>query len=140
MKRSFFLLVAWIFYAPLVLVTVLYELIAIDYLFGTEPPSMITLAAMTTPIYTVALMSIPILIRWVLKNTTWGTFAVFMFMLAVALALRGVHHQALQNMVFAIVFALLSVAALLSAGYFMYRNVRHIKALVQHAHTRNRLR
>lgn len=93
MNRTVLLGFAWVAYAILLLWSILCVVAGAPYyfavVFGTEINVEAVYASMNLSLYSVLLLGVPLLIRWKLRSVTWGTFAIYSFLLGMAIALRG---------------------------------------------------
>lgn len=138
MKRSLILALSWVVYIGLLGMIILCEVSGMGYFFEMDFDPRVVTAGMYLSIYYTIPLAIPIFIRWKLKNATWGTFAVYMFVLAVALGLQGVLQSLVKNHQVSDALMVLAWSSFVVSVYFMYKNVLHVKAVVDEIRTQKK--
>lgn len=138
--RSFYLVLAWLAYIALLGLTILCEIISIRFIVNGDVPVSDIVAVMDLAIYFALALAIPVLIRWKLQSANWGTFAVYLFLLAIALLLQGMRQALLGEIELSIIFMMLNLGATYLSSRFLYKHIRHIRAIAEDDRVHKRLR
>lgn len=128
LKHSVVILLAWIMYATLLSCTTICEFIGADYYFAMSFPPHAVAVGMTLAIYFAPWLAIPIVIRWKLKDATWGTFNLYMMLLSGAFTLQATRQRFLEHHGLSDLFITLAFACAGFGLYFLYRHTLHLKA------------
>lgn len=130
MEKKLLLVFAWVVYLPALFFATLSLVAGSAYWMGTDFPAGAILAGLRLTLYAALILTIPIGIRWWLKNLTWGTFAVYSFLLSAGFVMQAAYQELLDEMMVSnIMYALGAVVVPLS-WYFFYKNIMHTKAVV----------
>ena len=138
--RSFYLGLTWLAYITLLVLTILCEIVSTRFILNGDVPVSDVVPVIDFAIYFALALAIPVLIRWKLRNAYWGTFAVYLFLLAIALLLQAMRQALLGETELSITFMVLNVGAMYLSSRFLYKHIRHIKAIVEDDRVHKRLR
>jgi cyanate permease len=127
--RSLILIPTWILYVGLMFVTIVCEVAGTNYYFGATMSPDAIVAGMDSAIYIAPWIIVPILIRWMFEQATWGTFAVYSILLGTAFILQATLQRILENYGLSELLFVLATGCLVSFAYFMYKNVLHMQAI-----------
>lgn len=121
----------WGFYMFALFFTTLMCILGSAYWTGMDIPAEIVVAALHNTLYLALHLTIPVALRWWLKDVSWGTFAVYFFLLSVGFVMQSVYQDLRDEVVLSTALLLAGMAGVPITAYFMYKNFLQVKTIIK---------
>lgn len=127
-KRSLLLIVSWILYVLCLSATVI--CVAAGFYANPDVALDAVLAGMSLAVYPALALTVPVVMRWWLKNAFWGTFGTYAILFGASLYLQATYQELIGNLSWVAPLHTAAWFVLLAAIMLMYKHFEHMIALM----------